>query len=86
VITTDFSDPIDYSPSEDPKDVTDRLMARIREMVKVAEKRYPQSPSGPDDTWWLPAHLGGTAPTVEEAEEQARRDTEERRARRAAER
>ena len=24
-------------------------------------------PSGPDDRWWLPAHLGGTAPTPEDA-------------------
>jgi len=24
-------------------------------------------PAGPDDRWWLPAHLGGTAPTPEVA-------------------
>ena len=27
----------------------------------------PTQPAGPDDRWWLPAHLGGTAPTPEEA-------------------
>ena len=27
----------------------------------------PQQPAGPDDRWWLPAHLGGTAPTPEAA-------------------
>ncbi|MGE6736333.1 1-acyl-sn-glycerol-3-phosphate acyltransferase, partial [Streptomyces sp. NPDC059900] len=27
---------------------------------------YPVRPKGPDDTWWMPAHLGGTAPTPAE--------------------
>ena len=28
--------------------------------------RLHRAAAGPDDTWWLPAHLGGTAPTPEE--------------------
>jgi hypothetical protein len=28
---------------------------------------YPDRPTGDDDRWWLPASMGGTAPTLEEA-------------------
>ena len=36
-------------------------------LLDEAQRSYPQQPAGPDDRWWLPAHLGGTAPTPEEA-------------------
>jgi hypothetical protein len=38
-------------------------------LLDEAQRSYPQQPAGPDDRWWLPAHLGGTAPTPEEAAE-----------------
>jgi hypothetical protein len=41
-------------------------------LLDEAQRSYPQQPAGPEDRWWLPAHLGGTAPTPEEA---AVRDT-----------
>lgn len=82
-ITVDFAEPIDYSDGDDPQSVTDRLMASISRLVATAEKRYPVKP-GPGDDWWLPAHLGGSAPTVEEADALAAREREERRARRQA--
>jgi 1-acyl-sn-glycerol-3-phosphate acyltransferase len=82
-ISVDFGDPIPYGDGDDPQSVTDALMASIGELVKVAERRYPVRP-GPADDWWLPAHLGGSAPTVEEADALAAREREERRARRAA--
>jgi 1-acyl-sn-glycerol-3-phosphate acyltransferase len=66
-ITVDHGAPIDYSPDDDPRDVTDRLMKTISQLVAVAERRYPQEPGGPNDRWWLPAHFGGGAPTVEES-------------------
>ena len=34
--------------------------------LEAAQRAYPVRPKGPDDTWWMPAHLGGTAPTPEE--------------------
>ncbi len=73
VITVDFGPPIDYAPDDDPIAVTERLMTNVTLLVEQAQKRYPQDPAGPDDMWWLPAHLGGSAPTVEEAEEYVRR-------------
>ena len=34
--------------------------------LEAAQRAYPVRPKGPDDTWWMPAHLGGTAPTPEQ--------------------
>lgn len=75
-----FGEPIPYEPGEDPTQVTTRLMARITQLTDRAAATYPDQPSGDDDRWWLPAHLGGTAPTVAQAHEQARREAVERRA------
>ncbi|MEX0659367.1 MAG: lysophospholipid acyltransferase family protein [Egibacteraceae bacterium] len=85
-ITVEFGEPIAYEPDDDVGEVTKRLMARIGEMVEGAAAAYPQQPAGADDRWWLPAHLGGTAPSVAEAEEMAVAERIERRARRQAER
>jgi hypothetical protein len=54
-------------------------------MLHEVQDGYPDKPEGPDEGWWLPARLGGSAPTPEEA---ARLDDEERaaRAKRRAER
>ncbi|GHE74192.1 1-acyl-sn-glycerol-3-phosphate acyltransferase [Streptomyces longispororuber] len=56
---------------EAPKDqyagaITRRLRERCQELLEAAQRAYPGRPKGPDDTWWLPAHLGGTAPTAAE--------------------
>lgn len=80
-----FGPPIDPG-SGDPAEVAERLMTAIRELTDRLQRDYPQQPAGDDDRWWLPAHLGGTAPTVEESEAMARADADERRARRARER
>ncbi|MFJ9173392.1 lysophospholipid acyltransferase family protein [Streptomyces sp. NPDC102360] len=46
--------------------ITRRLRTRMQELLEAAQRAYPVRPKGPDDTWWMPAHLGGTAPTPEE--------------------
>ncbi|MGA4843486.1 lysophospholipid acyltransferase family protein [Streptomyces sp. G45] len=53
---------------EAPKDqyagaITRRLRERCQELLEAAQRAYPARPKGPEDSWWLPAHLGGTAPT-----------------------
>jgi 1-acyl-sn-glycerol-3-phosphate acyltransferase len=73
-ITVDFGEPIAYDPAEDPAEVTARLMASITELVDYAQRAYAVKPRNDGDRWWLPAHLGGTAPTVEEADAMAERD------------
>jgi len=42
------------------------LRQRLSALLDAAQREYPDKPSGPDDKWWLPAHLGGTAPRPEE--------------------
>ncbi|RVU15367.1 1-acyl-sn-glycerol-3-phosphate acyltransferase [Streptomyces antnestii] len=46
--------------------ITRRLRERVQELLEAAQRAYPVRPKGPDDTWWMPAHLGGTAPTAAE--------------------
>jgi len=41
------------------------LRKRMQALLDRAQAEYPERPSGPDDAWWQPAHLGGTAPAPE---------------------
>jgi 1-acyl-sn-glycerol-3-phosphate acyltransferase len=82
VISVAFGPAIAYDPDEDPLGVHERLMAAITELADRLQREYPQAPASPDDAWWQPAHLGGSAPTVEEAVRRAAQDSAERRARR----
>jgi 1-acyl-sn-glycerol-3-phosphate acyltransferase len=41
------------------------LIDAINELLDVTRARYPEGPG--NDPWWVPAHLGGTAPTPEKA-------------------
>jgi len=83
-IIVNVGEPLELTPDEDPDKATLRLMERIGELLAEAQAAYPQEPRGDDDRWWLPAHLGGTAPTFEEAEARLAAQREERRARRKA--
>jgi 1-acyl-sn-glycerol-3-phosphate acyltransferase len=70
-----------YAPaSGDPVGATRDLMGRITDLLAIAQAEYPRRPE-PGDEWWLPTHLGGTAPTPEQAEERIRLQVEERRRR-----
>ncbi|GIG66015.1 lysophospholipid acyltransferase family protein [Phytomonospora endophytica] len=63
-ITITAGEPI---PSDGPPDdVTTELHARMTALLDHAQHHYPDRPT-PGDDWWQPAHLGGTAPTPEEA-------------------
>lgn len=59
---------------------TQELIGRIGELLADAQRAYPQRPGPPPDDWWMPAHLGGSAPTPEEAEARIRAQVAERRA------
>jgi 1-acyl-sn-glycerol-3-phosphate acyltransferase len=65
-----YGPPVPVPPGADAAELTATLMARIGELVDRAAAGYPQAPRGEADRWWLPTHLGGTAPT--EAEDAAR--------------
>ncbi|GAA1006595.1 glycerol acyltransferase [Streptomyces sp. F-3] len=45
--------------------ITRRLRERVQELLEAAQRAYPLRP-GEHNAWWLPAHLGGTAPTPEQ--------------------
>ena len=57
------------------------LKARMQALLDEARTTYPGGPRTADDTWWVPASMGGTAPTPQEAEATVRRRLEERAAR-----
>lgn len=67
-ILINIGPPLEYSPDEDPREATNRLMDAIRNLLWEAQEKYPQEPAGEDDRWWIPANRGGTAPTPEEAD------------------
>ncbi|HEY2834687.1 MAG TPA: lysophospholipid acyltransferase family protein [Sporichthyaceae bacterium] len=60
-------EPMYPTRGDDPNAVTDELRRRLQELLDRAQRDYPDSPKGEDDRWWLPAHLGGSAPAPDEA-------------------
>ncbi|MFT4086881.1 MAG: lysophospholipid acyltransferase family protein [Gordonia sp. (in: high G+C Gram-positive bacteria)] len=80
-VVTAFGEPMHFTPDDDPVEGTDRLHAVMEELLHQVQADYPDAPAGAD---WLPARLGGSAPTPEEAlvienaeaEEKARRRAE----------
>lgn len=77
-ITVMVGEPFVADRGADPDLATAALRDRMGAMLREAQETYVDRPAGPEDTWWLPARLGGTAPTPEEA---AAMDAEDRRRR-----
>ena len=55
--------PVDGNPDE----AALALRATLQAMLDETIARYPERPAPGEDPWWLPARLGGSAPTLEEA-------------------
>jgi hypothetical protein len=70
-------------PKISPDIVAVDLRERMEKLLHGVQDAYPDQPSGEDDRWWLPARLGGTAPTPERALAMDEAEAAERRARRA---
>lgn len=66
-ITILVGEPMDPTAYPDANAMTADLAERLSALVDQNQREYPEKPAGPDDTWWLPAHLGGSAPTPAEA-------------------
>jgi 1-acyl-sn-glycerol-3-phosphate acyltransferase len=79
-----YGEPFRATPGEDPVAVTAELMRRIGVLLAEAQAVYPERPA-PGEGWWLPAHLGGAAPTPEEVEVRLEQQAAERRRRARAE-
>jgi 1-acyl-sn-glycerol-3-phosphate acyltransferase len=56
-------EPFQPSPDDDLDVLTNDLRARMSALLDAAQRDYPETPKPGDDPFWLPAHLGGTAPT-----------------------
>jgi len=77
-ITIRVGEPITVPPKADMAEVTDVLRERMTTMLHEVQQQYPDRPSDPAQAWWLPADIGGGAPTPEQA---AQLDADEREAR-----
>ncbi|PZG25410.1 1-acyl-sn-glycerol-3-phosphate acyltransferase [Spongiactinospora gelatinilytica] len=63
-ITILVGEPIHPKRGDDMAARTGELSARLTELLDRAQRTYPEIPAG---VWWQPRHLGGSAPTPEEA-------------------
>jgi 1-acyl-sn-glycerol-3-phosphate acyltransferase len=61
-ITILVGEPMHPTRRDNQAEVSAELRARLIALVDRAQREYPDQPAGPDDRWWLPAHMGGTAP------------------------
>ncbi|SDY21049.1 1-acyl-sn-glycerol-3-phosphate acyltransferases [Modestobacter sp. DSM 44400] len=66
-VTVLIGEPIVPEPGEKVQVVLRRTRAAMEGLLAEAQRSYADQPAGDDDRWWVPAHLGGTAPTPEEA-------------------
>ncbi len=66
-VTIAFGEPLHPAKRENSIEVTAELVRRMTGMLDHVQRTYPDRPQGDGDRWWLPAALGGTAPTPEEA-------------------
>lgn len=78
-------EPFTPDPAADPVAVTADLKARMQLLLDEARATYAGGPRTPEDTWWIPASMGGTAPTLEAAQQRQAETDAARAARRAAE-
>jgi 1-acyl-sn-glycerol-3-phosphate acyltransferase len=67
-----IGEPIPVERRGDHTEATERLRQAVTALVHDLQEHYPVKPRRGDD-WWLPARLGGSAPTPEEG---ARLDAE----------
>jgi 1-acyl-sn-glycerol-3-phosphate acyltransferase len=62
-------EPMTVATRDDMDAATQRLRARLQELLDGIQASSPDAAAPGSDAWWLPAHLGGTAPTPEQARE-----------------
>ncbi|WP_020668865.1 lysophospholipid acyltransferase family protein [Amycolatopsis nigrescens] len=62
-------EPLRPTRADDAEVLTKELRGRMGALLDRIQAEYPEKPASEEEKWWLPAHLGGTAPTPEEAVE-----------------
>jgi 1-acyl-sn-glycerol-3-phosphate acyltransferase len=66
-VTVAFGEPMYPAKADKSAEVMAELERRMRELLDRVQRTYPQRPATPAEGWWLPASLGGTAPSPENA-------------------
>lgn len=64
-VTVAFDEPLRPPPDVDVRAANSELESRLRAMLHQVQQDYPDGT--PQGAWWVPARLGGSAPTPEEA-------------------
>ena len=77
-----LGEPMFPKRGQDAEALTVELRERLQALLDETLDRYPAAKPG-EDAWWLPKRRGGTAPSLEEAEQIEERIREEKAARRA---
>lgn len=54
-------------PGAGAAEVDAELRRRLAALLEQVQSTYPDAPRDDADRWWLPSHLGGTAPRPEAA-------------------
>ena len=77
-ILVSVGEPIPVPKKGNADELTDLLRQRLQALLDDLQRRTPEQPQPGEDAWWHPAHLGGTAPTPEEARAAKAAEAEER--------
>ncbi len=65
-VTVRYGEPVHPTVDDDPDEVGSALRTRMRSLLEHEQRAYPDgTPSG---AWWVPHRLGGSAPTVAQAD------------------
>ena len=63
-VTVAYGEPLLPREDETPAQLTGRLREALGALLDDVQRRYPEAATG--DDWWVPARLGGSAPTHDE--------------------
>ncbi len=83
-IQVTVGEPMQIGKRDDFDAATEHLQATLQAMLSAQQASHPDTARPGPKAWYLPAHLGGTAPTPEEAAELDAEDAARRRAVREA--
>ena len=61
-----YGEPLHPTPDDDPAEVTRELRRAVQELVDELMLTYPDG--APTGAWWVPARLGGGAPSPDEGD------------------
>jgi 1-acyl-sn-glycerol-3-phosphate acyltransferase len=78
-ITLSVGEPIVAGPKDNSEEINLRLRAAMTDLLHTAQDAYPPVPG--NELKYLPARLGGTAPTLEQATAMDEEEAQRRRAR-----